>query len=213
MRVTFDHDDRDAGARAQCAASGRRARAARGRCRAGVPRPVRRPREDLPVSDSQRSVRQPVRARVRVARAPAAGSSRRCTRRPELLEGTHDFAAFQSVGSDTSGVGQDHSRVRTFGWTRRLPRRPVLQRRRERSSDLLVYEVRGDGFLRHMVRTIVGTLVEVGRGWREPGVDRGIAAIRAARTGGRRRPRPRGSSSSGWTMIEALHPQGLRRGA
>jgi len=31
---------------------------------------------------------------------------------------------------------------------------------------LLAYEVSGDGFLRHMVRAIAGTLVEVGRGRR-----------------------------------------------
>ena len=30
----------------------------------------------------------------------------------------------------------------------------------------LAYEITGDGFLRHMVRVVVGTLVEVGRGRR-----------------------------------------------
>jgi len=65
------------------------------------------------------------------------------------LLGTHDFAAFQSSGSDVQTT------VRT------LTRSAWLD-----DAGLLVYEVEGDGFLRHMVRAIVGTLVEIGRGWR-----------------------------------------------
>ena len=66
-----------------------------------------------------------------------------------VLVGTHDFAAFRSVGSTVSGT------VRT------------ITRSEWREQDgLLIYEIAGDGFLRHMVRAIVGTLVEIGRGWR-----------------------------------------------
>jgi len=75
------------------------------------------------------------------------------------LVGTHDFAAFQSVGTET------RSSVRTiFRSEIRGPDQPSLALRR--SGPLLMYEVTGDGFLRHMVRAIVGTLVEIGRGWR-----------------------------------------------
>ena len=78
------------------------------------------------------------------------------------LVGEHDFAAFQASGSST------HSTVRTlFELTlSRAPRDP-------RSvacgvgAALTVIEARGSGFLRHMVRVIVGTLVEVGRGQRD----------------------------------------------
>jgi len=69
-----------------------------------------------------------------------------------LLVGTHDFAAFRSAGSgDVAGT------VRT-----------ISQSSWRDTTGLLTYEITGDGFLRHMVRAIVGTLVEVGRGWREP---------------------------------------------
>ena len=40
-------------------------------------------------------------------------------------------------------------------------------------------EVQGDGFLRHMVRAIVGTLVDVGSGRRDAA---GVAAVLASRS-------------------------------
>jgi len=69
---------------------------------------------------------------------------------PALI-GRHDFSAFMSSGSDVIDT------VRTLD-------RAVLQS----EGDELVFEVHGDGFLRHMVRAIVGTLVDVGAGRRDP---------------------------------------------
>jgi tRNA pseudouridine38-40 synthase len=77
------------------------------------------------------------------------------------LVGTHDFAAFRSVGSGTS------STVRTVSRSEWCV-----------TDGLLTYEISGDGFLRHMVRAIVGTLVEIGRTWRPP---QDIASLLAKR--------------------------------
>jgi tRNA pseudouridine38-40 synthase len=75
-----------------------------------------------------------------------------------VLVGTHDFAAFQSTGGDTTTstrtLTQSDVRIDEAGFPAR--------------GRTIVYEVSGDGFLRHMVRAIVGTLVEVGRGQRSP---------------------------------------------
>ncbi len=68
------------------------------------------------------------------------------------LVGKHDFAAFQGTGTSVPS-------------TERTVRRLELQRR----EDLLVMEIEGDGFLRHMVRTIAGTLVDIGLGRRRAG--------------------------------------------
>jgi len=67
-----------------------------------------------------------------------------------VFEGEHDFTAFAAADErDLEGA----SKVRTV-WASHLARQ----------GDLLVYRIRGSGFLKHMVRNIVGTLVEAGRG-------------------------------------------------
>ena len=67
------------------------------------------------------------------------------------LHGCHDFRSFQTTGAPR------RSTVRTIReiWVRRRP---------APEEHLVVLEVEADGFLYNMVRAIVGTLVEVGRG-------------------------------------------------
>jgi tRNA pseudouridine38-40 synthase len=67
-----------------------------------------------------------------------------------LLIGRHDFAAFQASGS-----GPEDAERTVF-----------VSRVHTDASPLITYEISGDGFLRHMVRSIAGTLVEVGCGRR-----------------------------------------------
>jgi tRNA pseudouridine38-40 synthase len=67
-----------------------------------------------------------------------------------LFDGEHDFTAFAaSDNRDEEGK----SRVRT-----------IFSSTLTRSADRLIYTVRGSGFLKHMVRNMVGTLIEIGRG-------------------------------------------------
>ena len=67
-----------------------------------------------------------------------------------LLEGEHDFSAF-AASDEADELGR--SKVRT-----------IFSSRLRRSEDRLVYRVRGSGFLKHMVRNIVGVLLEAGKG-------------------------------------------------
>ncbi|HLJ51383.1 MAG TPA: tRNA pseudouridine(38-40) synthase TruA [Bryobacteraceae bacterium] len=67
-----------------------------------------------------------------------------------LLEGEHDFTAF-AASDDRDDLGG--SKVRC-----------VFSSRMTLAGDRLVYRVRGSGFLKHMVRNIVGVLFEVGKG-------------------------------------------------
>lgn len=102
-----------------------------------------------------------------------------------LLEGRHDFAAFQAAGSGSTSTERVvfSSRVRMSAATGRdVPSRTDDLAGSERP--LILYEIRGNGFLRHMVRTIVGTLVEIGRGRRSAGwVTEVLASKDRARAG------------------------------
>lgn len=69
----------------------------------------------------------------------------RCLR---SLQGRHDFASFQATG------GGVRNTERTVLSTDVLPL----------PGEIWSIQIAADGFLRHMVRTIVGTLVDVGRG-------------------------------------------------
>jgi len=66
------------------------------------------------------------------------------------LLGLHDFAAFQGTGTNPASTERT---VRRLEW------------REGTGNDVpLVMQIEGDGFLRHMVRNIAGTLVEIGLG-------------------------------------------------
>jgi len=82
------------------------------------------------------------------------------------LVGSHDFASFQTAGSPVSTTVRTLLRVDLEG----EPRGEI---------HLLV---EGDGFLRHMVRILAGTLIEVGLGRREAG---SLPSVLAARDRGR----------------------------
>jgi len=76
-----------------------------------------------------------------------------------LLEGEHDFTAFAAADPiDASG----RSKVRR-----------IFSSCLTRDGDRLIYRVRGSGFLKHMVRNIVGVLLEAGKG------NLGPAAVKA----------------------------------
>ena len=114
------------------------------------------------------AVRSPLRERThhRVA-LPLDLEAMRAAARP--LVGTHDFAAFQAAGSRVATT------VRTL---RRLDIEGCV------GGEVLFF-VEGTGFLRHMVRNLVGTLLEAGRGRRDPA---GMPALLAGRERARAGP-------------------------
>ena len=60
----------------------------------------------------------------------------------------------------------------------------VWERRETDAGELLVYLIRGNGFLHHMVRNLVGTMLEVGRGYRQVNEIPGILAAQSREAAG-----------------------------
>ena len=90
-------------------------------------------------------------------------------RAARLLEGEHDFASFQSAGS---GVKTTVRRVKQARVVAGSVPHAASQSLSEAALGAfggtpVVFRIEADGFLRHMVRAIVGTLVEVGDRRRE----------------------------------------------
>lgn len=88
------------------------------------------------------------------------------------LKGLHDFTSFMGAGSSVNST------------ERHVYRADVEPRDR----DHLVFVFEANGFLRHMVRNLVGTLVEVGKGKRTPEEFYGILAGRDRRRAGMTAP-------------------------
>jgi tRNA pseudouridine38-40 synthase len=97
------------------------------------------------------------------------------------LEGRHDFGAFQATGVVTHTTERVVHRscigIATAGPLHESSREisepqqtnaisPATIAQCDDEHPVIAYEIRGEGFLRHMVRNIVGTLVEIGRGRR-----------------------------------------------
>jgi tRNA pseudouridine38-40 synthase len=118
-----------------------------------------------------------------VAPVPGALDLERMARAAACLPGRHDFSAFALAGGSH---GQ--------------PFRHVFSARWEERGDEFAFTIVGEGFLRGMVRALVGTLAEVGSGRRTP---EGFAGLLAGRPRGEAGPT---APAHGLVLQRVLYP-------
>ena len=107
------------------------------------------------------------------------------------LLGEHDFKSFCKA---SSAEGKPTSR-----YVGALD----VSRVREAGEELVTIDVTGNAFLHNMVRTIAGSLVEVGRGHRAPGWIEGVLAARDRAAAGPCAP------AKGLTYVGVAYPEGV----
>ncbi|MGD0547960.1 MAG: tRNA pseudouridine synthase A, partial [Terracidiphilus sp.] len=109
-----------------------------------------------------------------------------------LFEGEHDFMSFAATdpelakGGFDPGAQTDSRPLPRDGFLIKPPLAATVRRifssgwevRAGEAGALLVYRVRGSGFLHHMVRNLVGTMLDVGRGRLRAEAIPGILAAR-----------------------------------
>jgi tRNA pseudouridine38-40 synthase len=87
------------------------------------------------------------------------------------LEGEHDFSSFRATNCDAAH-----------------PVRTVYHVSLDQDGDLMIFDIEATAFLRHMVRNLMGTLVEVGRKERSAQSFRELLNARDRTKGGRTAP-------------------------
>jgi tRNA pseudouridine38-40 synthase len=70
-----------------------------------------------------------------------------------VVQGEHDFTSFAAVDPEARKEGLEPNNVRT-----------IFSSQWQREQKELIYTVRGNGFLHHMVRNLVGTFLMIGKG-------------------------------------------------
>jgi tRNA pseudouridine38-40 synthase len=87
-----------------------------------------------------------------------------------LIVGEHDFTSF--AASDPDRTARQLEEIDDDGGLlvkHATNIRTIYESRFERAGEELVYMVSGNGFLHHMVRNLVGTFLQVGKGTLKPG--------------------------------------------
>jgi tRNA pseudouridine38-40 synthase len=138
-----------------------------------------------------------------------------------MLLGTHDFTSFAACDADLTTRSERRSPLGTT--TKEMTSKEITSDKDdeiaetsagpspvkalfvstiERESELLIYRVTGSGFLHHMVRNLVGTLVDIGRGALSPDDMLRILAARDRTAAGPTAP------PQGLFLVRVEYPEG-----